>query len=884
MTPGSSATASPASVRNPFPGLRPFQTEEAHLFHGRREQVDELLQRMAKRRFLAVVGTSGTGKSSLVRAGLLPALYRGYMGTAGSRWRIAVMRPGGTPLRAMAQALGGPDALRMPGDTWNLQGALETLEQNSLGLVDLARRHLIGDPDNLLLIVDQFEELFRFRRERQLIDGGEEAKAFVNLLLAAAEQTEVPVYVVLTMRSDFLGDCAQFPALPEAFNRNQYLVPRMTRAQRRQSIEGPLEVAGVPIAQRLVQSILSDAGDNPENLPVMQHALMRTFEEWRRDGSAQALDVGHYDLAGRIEGALHQHAEALWSARSPAQRACAASLFRCLTTSESGRAVRRPAPLAHLLRVAGTQVINGRQLLTSVLDTFAAPDCSFLTVDRTGEIGPASVIDISHESLITHWKRLDQWVKEESESADWYKRLVRAAELHSKGQARLWSDPDLHWAWSRRSADGWNPDWAGQYAPGYAEAIAFLEESKRAQLAQEQAERDRSERELRTAQRQAQIERRAKRNYVLLSVALAVFLAAAVLLAMQAQHEKVEAHTQQQHAEALATQLNILSNRATATERSAQAALKDLEAASARGAEAEKLRDEAAQARQQAEASEQRAVKLEQNKSSLTDQASQTIETQSKQIAALRTQLEAQKSLPPAPIARLTAEPSSIVVGQSATLHWQVSGQTNELRTASIDQGIGNVNRSGIRRVSPTSSTVYTLQAAGPGGTSTASVTVPVTRPVDGPEPAPPSPPPAPIVVVLREWQAHQLLGLGFNGRAMLFITGLPSNDGAATLFAVAERPGGALLPIKAESTLRLTGDPGPALEALIKRGGLSSSFDVHSFPLAIKGRIVQPLSDGTGFDYDSVHFAIKVTGKTRIGLLTDGGITVVLYPTTARR
>ena len=175
-----------------------------------------------------------------------------------------------------------------------------------------------------------------------------------------------PVYVVLTMRSDFLGDCAQFPALPEAFNRNQYLVPRMTRAQRRQSIEGPLEVAGVPIAQRLVQSILSDAGDNPENLPVMQHALMRTFEEWRRDGSAEALDISHYDLAGRIEGALHQHAEALWSSLSPEQRCSArrASSVASLPPNP-GAPSAGPRRSEHILRVAGAQQESDRELAMS---------------------------------------------------------------------------------------------------------------------------------------------------------------------------------------------------------------------------------------------------------------------------------------------------------------------------------------------------------------------------------------------------------------------------------------------------------------------------------------------------------------------------------------
>ena len=779
----------------------------------------------------------------------------------------------------MAQALGGPDALRTPGEAWNQAAAVETLGQNSLGLTELARRHLIGDPDNLLLIVDQFEEIFRFRRERHLIDGGEEAKAFVNLLLAATEQTEVPIYVVLTMRSDFLGDCAQFPALPEALNQNQFLVPRMTRAQRRQSIEAPLEFAGVPITQRLVQSILSDAGDNPENLPVMQHALMRTFEEWRRDSSAEALDIEHYERAGRIEGALHQHAEKLWTSLSTEQRVWAARLFRCLTTSESGRHVRRPAPLERILRIAGASTEAMQAQLESVLDIFEAPDCSFLTVDRTEELGAASVIDIAHESLIAHWKRLDDWVKEESESADWYKRLVRAAELHARGQAGLWSDPDLHWAWTRRNTDGWNPDWAEQYGSGYPQAIAFLEESKRAQEVKERAEKERSDLELHNARRQADAERRAKRNYLVLAVALAGLLAAAVFLAVQAQHLAREARVQQTRAEGLAVQSNILTNRATEAERRAQAALKDVEAAGALGAEADRLRKEAADARLQADASAKLAATLEQSQSSLSDRTNQTIEIQNKQIATLRTQLSTmQKSLPPAPVARLTAEPASIPRGAAASLRWQVTGQTgDETSSVTIDQGIGAVRKSGSRQVTPSATTtMYTLKATGPGGVATASVTVTV-------EPsritAPSTSPAAPEVVVLREWQTYILTGPGFDGHALLFVTGLPSTDGHATLCLVAERPGGDKLPSKLRN-----GDPVPQDLRSLAVAETSPNYLVRAFPLTLKGRIVQPLPEGTSFAYNSVNYEIKVTGKNRIGQLTDGAITVVLYPAPAHR
>jgi hypothetical protein len=862
----------PGTVRNPFPGLRPFQVAEANLFHGRREQVSELLQRMARCRFLAVVGTSGSGKSSLVRAGVLPALYRGYMGTAGSRWRIAVMRPGGTPLSAMAQALGGPDALRTPEEKWNQTAAVETLEQNSLGLADLARQHLNGNPDNLLLIVDQFEEIFRFRRERHLIDGGEEAKAFVNLLLAATEQTEVPVYVVLTMRSDFLGDCAQFPALPEALNQNQFLVPRMTRAQRRQSIEGPLEFAGIPITQRLVQRILSDAGDNPENLPVMQHALMRTFEEWRRDGSAEAVDIEHYDQAGRIEGALHQHAEKLWSSLSTEQQAWTARLFRCLTTSESGRALRRPAQLERIFRIAGASDEAMKAQVESVVNTFEAPECSFLTVDRTEGIGGASVIDIAHESLIAHWKRLDEWVKQESESADWYKRLVRAAELHARGQSRLWSDPDLLWAWTRRKTDSWNADWAEQYASGYPQAIAFLEESKRAQEVHERAEKERSELELSHARQRADTERRAKRNYLVLAIALAGLLGAAVLLA-------IEARGQQRRAESLAVQSDILTSRTTEAERRAQAALKDLEAANALGAEADQLRKEAGDARLQADASAKLAAKLEQSQSKLSDQTSQTIEIQNKQIATLRAQLStAQRSLPAAPVVRLTAEPASIQRGSAASLHWQVTGQTgDDASSVTIDQGIGTVRKSSSRPVSPNASTTYTLKATGPGGTAAASATVTV-------EAKRPASPPAPEVAVLREWQIYALRGPGFDGHALLFVNGLPLLDGRATLFMVAERPGGDSLPLKLPQDAQGTWMRSLAELETSSKKGRTTNYLVHTFPLTLKGRIVHPVPDGTSFDYNSLKYEIKVTGKTRVGEVTDDAITVVLYPAPARR
>src|SRR5262245_40857753 len=203
---------------NPFPGLRPFEFHENHLFFGRDGQSEQLIAKLSASRFLAVVGTSGSGKSSLVRAGLLPALFGGLMGKTGSRWRVAIMRPGNDPIGALARALDAPDVFGTAEATSSsVQQAMTEalLRRSSLGLVEVTHQAQAAAGEHLLVLVDQFEELFRVEHSTTSQETENEKAAFVKLLLAAKGQRELPIYVVLTMRSDYLGECAQFWDLPE---------------------------------------------------------------------------------------------------------------------------------------------------------------------------------------------------------------------------------------------------------------------------------------------------------------------------------------------------------------------------------------------------------------------------------------------------------------------------------------------------------------------------------------------------------------------------------------------------------------------------------------------------------------------------------------------
>jgi len=486
---------------NPFPGLRPFEPHESALFFGRDEQCDALLTRLARGRLVAVVGLSGSGKTSLVRAGLLPALDRGYLPSAGSSWHIAIFRPGSDPVANLTRAL---VARRRPGGGAREEPADEirqVLEGSSLGLVSAARRLLPDSADSLLVVADQFEEIFRFGRIGRAGTAQERAAACVDLLVNATQQDDVSVYVVLTMRSDYLGDCAHFTGLPEALNDSQFLVPRMTRAQLRAAIECPVTVGGAQISPRLVQRLLYEiegrssradevhsATDQPQDqdqLPVLQHALMRMWEVSRAARArGEPIDLPHYEQppVETLRHALDRHAEEVYQALpTDRHRKVACLVFQQLTDRDAeNREVRRPTPLDELTAVAvraSTDTITPADtaVVGDVITAFAAEGRAFLVVNAQQDV------DISHESFIRKWGRLRTWLEEENRSRRVYAKLADAASSWDRHEASLYRGPEL--AEARRWWERETPTqlWANRYHPGFEGARRFLTKSLRAQ-------------------------------------------------------------------------------------------------------------------------------------------------------------------------------------------------------------------------------------------------------------------------------------------------------------------------------------------------------------------------------------------------------------------
>lgn len=531
----------PAPGEPPFKGLQHFDEADADLFFGREALVAKLVSRLSGKgedvptlarphtpaRFLAVVGASGSGKSSLVRAGLIPALKRGERLADGSlppggsaSWPVYVITPTAHPLEGLAASLTrDSDSVRatatlmddLAGDPRSLHLYLRRLYPLAPSSLPLPERGAGGE-GRLLLVIDQFEELFTLCRNDA------ERSAFVDNLMAAAEISDGPTAILITLRADFYAHCAQFDNLRQALAQHQEYVGPMSRAEMRRAIEEPANRRGWEFESGLVDLLLQDVGEEPGALPLLSHALLETWQ--RRRG--RMLTFGGYTASGGVRGAIAKTAETVFQKFSPDERAIARNIFLRLTElGEGTQDTRRRASLAEL--ISGLQ---SQPLVESVLKTLA--DARLVTTS-------ANSAEVAHEALIREWPTLREWLGENREGLRLHRHLTEAAQAWEK----LSHDPGELYR-GVRLAQVW--EWASEHASEMNALEQEFLDASRAQAEREAVEREaQRQRELEAARKLAEAERRRAEEQARAAgqlrrraVALAGVLALAILAALAA--------------------------------------------------------------------------------------------------------------------------------------------------------------------------------------------------------------------------------------------------------------------------------------------------------------------------------------------------------------
>lgn len=467
---------------NPFPGLRAYRPDEAHLFFGRLESTARVVTRLIENRFVAVIGASGSGKSSLVLSGVIPALMKE---DAKSRktWSFVVIRPELDPVDNLAAELSALSST--PGFTSvNKTNVLANLNNRTEGLVNIVNKIRKNLRQQVVIFVDQFEEIFRYSSASSRGELGDHATDFIDLIVNAVRQPDQGIYFIITLRSEYVSECSRFHSLTNMLNSGSYLLPQLIPDTLVSVIEEPVKLSGAVIDRSLVKVILSDIPDKPGQLPVLQHLLMRMWNHWSRSGDrSRPITVADYDAVGRMKGAISQHAGLAYNSLSDRHKYVCSRLFRSVTMrTDDGKEVRRPEKVSSIADLTGCPA----EEIMQVAGIFRSPEYSFLTPGGTAELTTDSVIDLSHESIIRLWASLRKWMDEESAAQKMYLQLAASAASYQEGRGKLWTPPELMMATKWRNENSPTLAWAERLNPAFERTMLFLQKSESEYSAQEE--------------------------------------------------------------------------------------------------------------------------------------------------------------------------------------------------------------------------------------------------------------------------------------------------------------------------------------------------------------------------------------------------------------
>lgn len=462
----------------PYTGLRSFTEEESLYFKGREEDIDRATEQLQRNKFLMLTGASGDGKSSLIYAGIIPNARAGFLKSKYTQWCVADFRPERTPFdnlcKAIARQLDIPNHFTVQSELNHGFSAIIDLYKNSKRYIDTnsvvwkqaddaGKAALKREAANLIILVDQFEEFFTNPENYHKGVPSADANLVLNLLLETSRialEEDLPVYIVFTMRSDYIGQCAAFRGLPEYIGFSQFFVPRLNRTQLQQVIEEPATLSGNRITRRLTERLIHDLTEGVDQLPIVQHALNQIWHA--ADNGREEMDLIHYAMVGgmpvnelpdeqidrfnkwferlpdhikacyhepNLQNVLDTHTNKLYEQAADYYqqktgkpisdedaKAIIRTAFICLTKIDQSRAVRNRMTLKEI-----TSILNrpefGSNEVGNVLNIFREPGNTFIRpfmLEDSGKtLTETDILDITHESLIRNWEYLEQWAKEE---------------------------------------------------------------------------------------------------------------------------------------------------------------------------------------------------------------------------------------------------------------------------------------------------------------------------------------------------------------------------------------------------------------------------------------------------------------------------------------
>ena len=397
--------------KSPFKGLFPFEEDDANIFFGRESLVTNIVQRIMptaqhvsrlaeKANFLALIGASGSGKSSVVRAGVIPALRQD------SKWMIYLLTPAMHPLETLAVTLTHDSE-----STTLTETLMADLKKSSRTLHLYARKRLPHHHNNLktrrlLLVIDQFEELFTLCRDES------ERHAFIeNLVYAVDPINGGTTFVIITLRADFYGHCLAYANLHTLLESYQKIVPAMTEEELASAITQPAANVGLTFEEGVVKLLLRDVGAEPGSLPLMSHALLATWQ--RREG--QQLTLAGYMGAGGVRGAIAKTAESTYQQLSTQQQTIARNIFLRLTELGEGTQYTRR-------RATFTELVLDPALESMFVDiVYILSQARLITATRES-------VEVAHEALIRGWPRLLQWLEENRDDLRLHRKLTEAVQ------------------------------------------------------------------------------------------------------------------------------------------------------------------------------------------------------------------------------------------------------------------------------------------------------------------------------------------------------------------------------------------------------------------------------------------------------------------------